>query len=192
MFISYKSIEMKDGEISYIPFLVNIDCSQCIYIEPIRDEKSTVFFGSQIVIDTGIGLNYIYGYSDEELNDIYNNIIDYINDEFEGVYKLPDVQNSLYRIKLQIFLRGIEPFDMIGNIDSIKYLKDRFSILQGSEARDMEASFKYSIYYHDIYNNTYKRISYTAGLKSVLMEELERLYKSIDDREACFKFKSVN
>ena len=127
MFISYKSIEVKGDEINFIPHIVNLNFAKDIYIKAISGKNSIEFFGSQLVINMGKDTCYIYGYSDKLLNEIYKDIINHINNEFKGVYELPDIhENSLYRISIYTSeFCTTYGFDLIGNIDSIEYIEKK-------------------------------------------------------------------
>ena len=190
MFISYKSIEVKGDEINFIPHIVNLNFAKDIYIKAISGKNSIEFFGSQLVINMGKDTCYIYGYSDKLLNEIYKDIINHINNEFKGVYELPDIhENSLYIISIYTSeFCTTYGFDLIGNIDSIEYIKERFSIFEGWEVEDSEHPHEYAIYYNNIYEGTYERISHIWGHKSHLEDALKCFYQSIDDKDSCFKF----
>lgn len=190
MFISYKLIEMKGDKNKFASCLVNLNFVKDICIESISGKKSIKFFGSQLVIDMGKNVYFINGYSDKQLNEIYKDIINNINNEFKGVYELPDIhENSLYTIRIYPNNNcNVYAFDLIGHIDSIGYLKERFSVLEGVKVGDKENPHEYAIYYYNPYEGIHKRISRYMGCKSPLEDELKCFYQSIDDNDSCFKF----
>lgn len=192
MFLEIEDTNWEIGERKKInPILLNLKDVMSITIGEVTGTSSYYWFGKELRIEySSKTYHLLQGYSDEDLQEIYNNIVEKIKSGDELIYKIQSVSDeelfkfTIYPDREAIEANNTKKYELLGNKKSIQYLKDRFSIRECSEILRESNS---AVYFYNA-KTGYSRVSSKCAHKSRLEYMLRDVHQYINDGKPGFTF----
>ena len=192
MFLEIEDTNWEIGEKKKInPILLNLKDVMSITIGEITGTGSYYWFGKELRIEySSKTYHLLQGYSDEDLQKIYDNIVTKIKSNDESIYKIQSVSDeelfkfTIFPDREAIEANNINKYELLGNKKSIQYLKDRFSIRKCSERLSESNN---AVYFYNT-ETGYVRVSSKCTLKSRLEYMVRDVCQYINDGKSGYTF----